>query len=278
MKRVSILTKATIIALVLSLVTGVAVYAAAGIDIEKYVSVDGENWLDADDSGTGPTVTEGATVLFKYEITNTGEVDVDPALTYTVTDDVLGSITDGTEDPLGPGTTATITKYATAGSGEQGNVATVNASEDGGTTYPYTDSDAAYYTGVAPVSVEIDIKPGSDPNSINLKSKGVVPVALLGSESFDVSTVDDSTVTFGPGEATIAHNSAHLEDVNGDGYLDMVLHFRTQELNLDETSEVADLTISSEDAVGSSYASHVGQDEVNIVPKGKGSKGGKNKD
>lgn len=276
MKRVPILlTKATIIALVLSLVTGVAVYAAAGIDIEKYVSVDGgANWEDAD-VAPGPTVTEGATVQFKYEITNTGEVDVDPALTYTVTDTDFGDLPGGTLDP---DATDTIYESATAVSGEQGNVATVTAS-DGVETY--TDSDAAYYTGVAPESVEIDIKPGSDPNSINLKSKGVVPVALLGSESFDVTTVDDSTVTFGPDEATIAHNSAHLEDVNGDGYEDMVFHFRTQELNLGEDSDGADLTIYSDDPSDpSSYATHIGQDEVNIVPKGKGpeAKGGKNKD
>jgi len=270
MKRVFILTKATIIALVLSLVTVVAVYAAAGIDIEKYVSVDGVNWEDADES-PGPTVTEGAAVLFKYVITNTGDpLLLDPELTYTVTDDVLGAIGDGT---LPPGETATFDNdEETAELGEHDNTATVTAS-DGATTY--TDSDAAYYTGVAPESVEIDIKPGSDPNSINLKSKGVVPVVLLGSEGFDATEVDASTVTFGPGEATIAHNSAHVEDVNGDGYDDMVLHFRTQELNLDETSELADLTIYSEDAVDNSYASHVGQDEVNIVPKGKG---GKNKD
>lgn len=30
-----------------------------------------------------------------------------------------------------------------------------------------------------PESVTIDIKPGSDPNSINLRSKGVIPVAIL---------------------------------------------------------------------------------------------------
>ena len=274
MKRASILTKATILALVLSLVTGVAVYAAAGIDIGKFVSVDGgANWEDAD-VAPGPTVTEGATVQFKYEITNTGDVGVDPALTYTVTDDVLGDITDGTEDPLASGDTATIIKDATAEPNPYVNVATVTAS-DGVTTY--TDSDAANYNGVAPESVEIDIKPGSDPNSINLKSKGVVPVALLSTEAFDATTVDASTVTFGPGEATMDHNSAHLEDVDGDGIVDMVLHFRTQELNLDETSTEADLTINSTDPVGNSYASHVGQDEVNIVPKDNGGKG-KNKD
>ena len=269
MKRASILTKATILALVLSLVTGVAVYAAAGIDIEKFVSVDGgANWEDADVE-LGPTVTEGATVQFKYEITNTGEVGVDPALTYTVTDDDFGDLGGGTLDP---GATDTIFESATAVSGQYENVATVTAEYDEET---FSDEDTAHYSGVAPESVEIDIKPGSDPNSINLKSKGVVPVALLSTEGFDATTVDASTVTFGPGEATMDHNSAHLEDVDGDGNLDMVLHFRTQELNLDETSTEADLTIYSYDPVGNSYASHVGQDEVNIVPKGKG---GKNKD
>ena len=45
--------------------------------------------------------------------------------------------------------------------------------------------------------VGVDIKPGSYPNAINLKSNGSVPVALLGSADFDVSSVDLATVKFG---------------------------------------------------------------------------------
>ena len=80
--------------------------------------------------------------------------------------------------------------------------------------------------------VAIDIKPGSFPNSINLKSKGVIPVAILSTNSFDASSVDPSTVAFGPGGAGIAHIAGHINDVNDDGILDLVLHFRTQETGI----------------------------------------------
>lgn len=42
---------------------------------------------------------------------------------------------------------------------------------------------------------EIDIKPGSCPNPLNTKSKGVLPVAIIGFPNFDVTTVDPTTVT-----------------------------------------------------------------------------------
>ena len=38
---------------------------------------------------------------------------------------------------------------------------------------------------------DIDIKPGSNPNSINLGANGVVPVALLGTTDFSVDTIID---------------------------------------------------------------------------------------
>jgi hypothetical protein len=47
----------------------------------------------------------------------------------------------------------------------------------------------------AQVQVEVDIKPGSCPNSFNGKSMGNVPVAIVGSDEFDVTTVDLTTIT-----------------------------------------------------------------------------------
>ncbi len=44
--------------------------------------------------------------------------------------------------------------------------------------------------------VDIDIKPGGDPNSINLNSRGVIPVAILSTETFDATTLDPSTIVF----------------------------------------------------------------------------------
>ena len=90
------------------------------------------------------------------------------------------------------------------------------------------------------VHVEIDIKPGSDPNSINVR--GVVPVAILSTADFDASSVDPSTVAFGPDEAAITHTAGHIDDVNGDGFPDLVLHFQTTETGIDCGDTSASLT------------------------------------
>ena len=102
---------------------------------------------------------------------------------------------------------------------------------------PY-ELDLLSYTFVRPVT--IDIKPGGTPNSINLKSKGNVPVAILSDGTFDATTVDRSTVVFA-GAAPLPIGQAK-EDVNGDGLLDVVLHFDTQRLNLQTSATEACLT------------------------------------
>jgi len=92
----------------------------------------------------------------------------------------------------------------------------------------------------------VDIKPGSFPNSINIKSMGVVPVAILGSDSFDVLEIDVTSLEFGPGGATPVHldNFAvpadHYEDVNGDGFTDLVTHYNQKETGIacDDTEAV----------------------------------------
>jgi len=83
--------------------------------------------------------------------------------------------------------------------------------------------------------VEIDIKPGSYPNAVNLGSQGRVPVAILTSEVFDATDVDPDTVTLaGAGVAVKGKGDRYMaseEDVNGDGLLDLVVHIETQNLD-----------------------------------------------
>jgi hypothetical protein len=71
------------------------------------------------------------------------------------------------------------------------------------------------------------------PSRIHPGSRGVVPVALLAGGSFEPTGVDVATLAFGPAHAPPAHAlddpavfAEHVEDANGDGALDLVLHFR----------------------------------------------------
>lgn len=73
------------------------------------------------------------------------------------------------------------------------------------------------------VNVLIDVL-----STVNVRSKGVIPVAILTTPAFDATTVDPLSVRFGPGNASEAHGTGHVSDVDGDGDLDMVLHFSTQ--------------------------------------------------
>ncbi len=88
--------------------------------------------------------------------------------------------------------------------------------------------------------VLIDIKPGSFPSSINPRKKGTVPVAILTTASFDASTVDPATVAFGPNGT--APGQSGLEDADGDGDIDMVLHFETQDTGIQCGDTSATLT------------------------------------
>jgi len=93
-----------------------------------------------------------------------------------------------------------------------------------------------------PIKVQIDVKPGEHPNSINPKSRGIVPVAILSASGFDATVVDPSTVVFLGARVGNRRGASLVQDVNQDGYPDLVLRFLTQDLMIPSGATEAGLT------------------------------------
>jgi hypothetical protein len=107
------------------------------------------------------------------------------------------------------------------------------------------------------IDLYVDIKPSSCPNPINLKGKGVLPVAICGTEDFDVKTIDPGTILItreGYEDVGVSPLRWSYEDVatpytgdeecgchdlDGDGYLDLSLKFKNKEVV--ETLDIEDV-------------------------------------
>lgn len=77
--------------------------------------------------------------------------------------------------------------------------------------------------------VEIDVKPGSDDNCLNINGHGTIPIAIFGSEELDVMNIDQSSLAFGGISVRIRGNrypQCGAEYVNGDEFVDLVCHFQ----------------------------------------------------
>jgi len=145
-----------------------------------------------------------------------------------------------------------------------------------------------------PANVFLDIKPGSCPNPLNRNSHGILLVAVVGSETFDVTAIDVYSVglsradgiggAVAPNEGPPGPHST-FEDVatpfegdwcdchvaTGDGILDLSLKFRTDDLvdvlELDDLlpGALVELVLSGTLADGGVF---IASDCVRIVPQG----------
>lgn len=85
--------------------------------------------------------------------------------------------------------------------------------------------------------VVIDVKPGDSITKINLSARGLLPVAVLSTDTFDASLFSTEMAHLSDAGTAMGCEGAeavrwNYSDVNGDGLLDLVFFFRVQDLDL----------------------------------------------
>lgn len=96
-------------------------------------------------------------------------------------------------------------------------------------------------SGPPPSPVAVDIKPGSCPNPLNVKSNGVLPVAILGTEDVNVIDIDPFSIRLEDVNAIrcgfedvaaplLEASDCTCTEDGADGFLDLTLKFKTQDI------------------------------------------------
>ena len=160
---------------------------------------------------------------------------------------------------------------------------------------PIVDMGAYEFQGPGIIEASFDIKPGSCPNSFNRNSNGVLPVALVGTDDFDITEVDLGSIlltrTDGVGGSIAPHEGppgphSEFEDVatpfegeeqcdchelESDGILDLSMKFKSAdlvdalELGDLKAGELVSLTLMGDLLDGTPFEA---ADCIRIVPPG----------
>lgn len=211
----------------------VALLLALGLTLPEAEHADAVDHFTVNKSVSTDTATVGDSVAYGITADNSDIVSVD---VLEVCDDLIDTCSSiGWTIPPGGSQFWGFTYQVTEGDiGILTNCANVTFVDNAGNVFTRTD---CVNLTVEPliIDVDIDIKPGSDPNSFNVKSKGVLPVAILGTPDFDVTQIDPASIRLTyPLFAGISPEVPPLrwnwEDVNEDGIMDLVFKFDMQSL------------------------------------------------
>ncbi len=195
---------------------------------------------------------------------------------YVTPDDVSWSV-----DEVPAGWTVTITDgVATIDPGESVDPVTLTftASRSCCDEVFCTGSDDATFTPIK--LVDLDIKPCSWPNPYNVKSQGVLPVAVLGTAEFDVSEIDPGTILL-EGVAPLRWekcdvvgiapvDACNVTEEGPDGFVDLTLKFDKPEITaaLGEVNDGDELVLTLTGNLFSGLPIE-GDDCIVILKKGK---------
>lgn len=85
--------------------------------------------------------------------------------------------------------------------------------------------------------IEIDIKPDSETNEIPIRTERVFPIAIFGSEELEVVKINPRTIRVTAAEKKLVGRadtrSCRREDINGDGFEDLICNVKTVAFKLD---------------------------------------------
>ncbi len=118
-----------------------------------------------------------------------------------------------------------------------------------------------------PEKLDIDVNPDSDSNEIELDSRGVVSVAVSQTDEFD-PTSEAVRYRFGSPKAVADGGGAcpihdgHVEDSDGDGSDDLLLHFPIRDTGFDGSETEAELRWEKDESGEHGLS---GRDSVQIV-------------
>jgi uncharacterized repeat protein (TIGR01451 family) len=202
---------------------------------------------DVESAGIGDTIT------YTYTVSNCGSVTLSA---LSVVDDMLGGIELGSSSLAPGGSTTGVGSYV-VGEGDFPGPVVNNADVSG--VDPLGDPVSASASESVDIILPdldlgfVDIKPGSCPNPLNTRSKGVLPAAILGTDTFNVMDIDPSTVRIGRegGYGELAALRYSIEDVatpyesiceeccddrndchtqRADGFMDLTVKFSTKDV------------------------------------------------
>jgi len=174
--------------------------------------------------------------------------------------------------PINPPRTGSLF-HSYYGPNYRSSILTANEGEDAALLFIAVANDAPLVVKIDNVKLDvetsmpvgIDIKPGSDDNVFNNNGHGVIPVAVLGSDVFDVTQIDVGTISLQGLEVKVAGKSNkylyHYEDVNFDGYDDLDCQIEDTDTVFEQGDTIAEVKGNLNN--GSNFH---GQDNIKIVP------------
>lgn len=122
----------------------------------------------------------------------------------------------------------------------------------------------------APIAATVNVKSLDSTSTINVKNaNGITTVYLMGSDTVNVPSVNNiklGLVGYGS-TVSIISQKVSISDVNSDGYVDLVLQYKTSELN-SALSLGANLGVQTIYLTGDMGDNHIqGSGQVRIISK-----------